>query len=229
MGSWNSDFRRLLGILLFILGVLAVAPPVCRAQTFELGLTGGYTRLNEPALGAFDTSELNGKDDDVQLIGDKYVEGIRFTANLWNYYGVEGEYLRTGALVKTRNSQDDGTGTAVVTTGEDKIHVNQISVNMIAYFMPRTRRWRPFITAGLGRATFGEPRIDSWFRGSSTNYGFNYGGGIKLTPFRHAVIRLDARQYFSGKPWDPIYVGTDFKFGGIMHHWEATVGIGASF
>jgi hypothetical protein len=247
VGSWNSDFlhagtgvrqpgfrarlgKQPFGISLFVLGMLIALPSLCQAQVFEFGVTGGHTTLKNLDLGVVDSGTLKEANDDIQLIGDKYYKGARFTANLWNYYGVEAEYIRTSALLKTRYYVDPGDGTPILLyPGEDKINVNEVSVNFVSYFMPRTRRWRPFATIGLGRTTFGQPKIPYWTRGSATNYGFNWGGGLKVTPFKHAVIRLDVRQYMNGKPWDPIYNSSDRSAGGSMRHWEVGLGVSTTF
>ncbi len=188
-----------------------------------------YTRLKNVNLGTFDPSVTDAASDDIQLRATKITEGVRFTANLWNYYGMEVGYGIGSATVNTRYRYQDQNLNNVVVLGEDKIRVTQSAVNMLAYFMPRTRRWRPFATVGINRANFAEPNVPGWTNGSSTNYGFNWGGGIKLSLAKHAIVRLDVRQNFIGSPWTPVYPGTGLNFGGMMHYWEAGVGLSGSF
>jgi opacity protein-like surface antigen len=125
--------------------------------------------------------------------------GIRLTLNMRGYYGHELGFLHTRAGIRTSILQADGT---TMTPAESHVNIEQAFYNFLIYMMPKGERWRPYITGGLQAAKTGSPRIDGW-RGSATkNYGFNYGAGIKFKLSKHFLVRLDARDYFTGTPYN---------------------------
>ena len=209
--------------------MLLGAPVAAQAQTYEFGLNGGRTSFKSTALGTMDANQQGAADDDIKLFGEKYSRGARVTANWWRYYGLEAEYSRMTAKIQAKVIKTDAdTGDVTSEMRYDKVNVSHLSVNFLSYLMPKDRRWRPFITGGGGRTTFGSPSFSEWLVGSSVTYGVNYGGGIKLLPTRHTLIRIDVRQYITGKPYDPLYVEIGNSPGRITF-FEAQIGASITF
>jgi len=75
---------------------------------------------------------------------------------------------------------------------------------------------------------YGAPGFELWPTAKSRHYGFNYGGGIKLRLFPQAWLRLDARDYISGKPYD-LEREDPMTMGGRLRMLEASVGISITF
>jgi hypothetical protein len=195
-----------------------------QAQTFEITVTGGYPRVSSAPLGSI--SPEDGKDDDTKLKGD-YGYGLRLTVNTPGYYGHEFGYMRNRAKLSTivRTTVDNAT---VATTLEDTITIQQAFYNFLIYFMPKNERFRPFMTGGLQMYRYAAPNIPDWPTGSVRSYGANYGAGIKIRLFEHALIRADFRDYIGGKPYDLTFQDVTHS-GGILHQLEASFGIAITF
>jgi hypothetical protein len=194
------------------------------AQTWEVSFSPLYPRISPTPLGSI--SEEDKKDDDTKL---KALSGYgaRLTWNTRGYYGHEigFNYIRARLTSTVRTTEDDVTVTTVL---EDRVPVRQAYYNFLMYFMPKGERWRPFVTGGFQATEYGAPGFEQWPTGKSRNYGFNYGGGIKLRLVPHALLRLDVRDYIGGKPYD--LESEDLtKFGGRIRMFEASAGIVITF
>ena len=119
-------------------------------------------------------------------------------------------------------------GKTVTSVLEDRVVIRQAYYNFLMYFMPKGERWRPFMTGGIHVTEYGAPGFEDWPTGKSRNWGFNYGGGIKLRLFPHALVRLDVRDYIGGKPYD-LESEDMMKFGGRLRMFEASAGIVITF
>jgi hypothetical protein len=119
-------------------------------------------------------------------------------------------------------------GHTVTTTAEDRVAVHMAAYNFLIYFMPRGERWRPFVTGGIQAYDYQSPNIANWPPGKTKQYGGNWGGGLKLALFPHALVRLDFRDYIGGKPYDLTFEDPN-QSGGIVHQLEGTVGFGITF
>ncbi len=212
--------KTLLTAVLFstLLGGLA------QAQKLELGVFGGYPRMNKVKLGSI--SPESPADDDTRLKG-QYSQGAWLGLNTRGYYGHEFNYMITRATLRTtvRTLADDVT---TVTTPEDRIVIHQAGYNFLIYFMPNGSHWRPYVTGGLQATQYQGPKIADWPSGSRRHYGANYGFGIKLIPFAHALLRLDIRDYIGGKPYDLSFVDST-RSGGKIHQYEGAVGFAITF
>jgi hypothetical protein len=94
--------------------------------------------------------------------------------------------------------------------------------------MPKNERFRPFMTVGLEARRSGKPHIDGWPTRPTLNYGVNYGGGIKIRLFSHALLRLDLRDTFTGKPYRLQFVDIRTA-GGTVREQQASLGIAVTF
>lgn len=193
------------------------------AQRFELSVLSGIPRISDAPLGSL--SEQEAQDDDTRLEG-RQSYGVRFTINTPGYYGHEFGYIQSRATLSSIFRT--GTDASIVTRREDRITIQQASYNFLIYFMPRGERWRPYMTGGLQAHQYGAPNFPEWTRGSSRHYGANYGLGLKLKLFQNALIRLDFRDYFGGKPYDLTFEDVT-RSGGILRQMEGSVGIAITF
>jgi len=211
--------KRLLNVILFA----ALAGGLAHAQTYEIGILGGYARFSRPPLGSI--SPENATDTDTRLTAN-YVQGAWLGLNTRGYYGVELSYARTNATLKTSvtNTVNDITTTTVL---EDRIHVDRGAFNFLIYFMPNGSRWRPYITGGAQAHQYQGPNF-AWPSGERRKYGVNWGGGIKLIPVAHTLLRFDFRHYIAGKPYNLSYVDSS-NSGGTLQQFEGTVGFAITF
>jgi hypothetical protein len=205
--------------------LLSMAAAAAPAQTVELGVMGGYPRWGRAPLGSV-SAELV-EDTDTQLKGD-YVYGASLTVNTKGYYGFEGGYMRDVNRITTVTRQTAGT-TVFTTSHEDRRTVHMAYLNALVYFMPKGERWRPFVTGGLQGYNFTRPQIPV-FAGinSIRHYGGNFGGGVKLKLFSHALVRWDLRDYIGGKPWNLTFANSTHSAGHI-HLIEGTMGVALTF
>jgi len=192
------------------------------AQTYEFGLFGGYPRMTTGGLGS--ASLLLPTYTDTTMRGD-YTAGAWITYDTNGYYGQEISFMESAVNIRAllRFTPSSGTGT-ITGTVESRVWVPQLNYNFLIYFMPKGERWRPFVTGGAQANDFHEPNIPNWTTGHTRHYGLNWGLGVKLKLFPHALARLDLRDYIGGKPYDL----PDFP-SGFMHQFEATVGVGTTF
>ena len=201
------------------------AGAAARAQTYELGVMGGYPRWGRAPLGSI-SPEL-AKDGDTQLKG-QYSFGASVTRNTKGYYGFELGYLRNMTRVTMVTRQTVGT-TVFSTNLEDRRPIHMVFANFLVYFMPKGERWRPFVTGGGQAYNFTRPAIPE-FNGDDSirHYGANFGGGVKLKLFKHALLRWDLRDYMGGKPWKLTFADST-RAGGRLHMIEGTMGFALTF
>jgi hypothetical protein len=199
------------------------------AQKFEIAPTFGYNKMPGAPLGSLSSERPN--DDDVEF-NDGKGAGVRFTWNTKGYYGHEFGYIRNRPELTWRLP-----GQIAGDRENERVNVDQLFYNFMIYFMPAGEKWRPFITGGLQGFQYGVPSAPEWSGHSkSKNYGGNYGGGIKLMPFNHLIIRFDFRHYMGGKPYDLNFQSTTSPIGtpqnnqgGIVHQFEGSMGIAIAF
>jgi hypothetical protein len=199
------------------------------AQRFEISPNFGYNRMSREPLGSL--SSDNPTDDDVEFRDGKGA-GVRFTWNTKGYYGHEFGYVRNRPELTWRLPNQ-----VAGDRERTRVNVDQLFYNFMIYFMPAGEKWRPFITGGLQGFQYGVPGAPEWSNYSkSRNYGANYGGGIKLMPFHHFIIRFDFRHYMGGKPYDLKFKSTTSRIGtpqnnqgGIIHQLEGSAGIAIAF
>lgn len=194
------------------------------AQTWEVGVGGSYTRFGGQNLGSIATQEK--QDDDTKLKG-RHGFGGRVTLNTRGYYGHEFGYFISYADLSTK-IRPDTKNPDFVELRKDRIRIQQASYNFLIYMMPRDERWRPYVTGGLQMHQYGEPHFAEWMQGSSRNYGGNYGAGIKIRLFPHALLRADFRHVIGGKPYD-LQFKDDKLSGGLLQQLQGTVGFSIGF
>jgi opacity protein-like surface antigen len=194
------------------------------AQTWELSASRIYPRFSGTPLGSI--SEEEKKEDDTTLKG-LYGYGVRLTRNTKGYYGHEIGFNYNYARVTAKHSTKQE-GKVVTTTLQDRILVRQAYYDFLMYCMPNGERWRPYIAVGVQGTDYAAPDLKEWPTGKSRNYGFNYGGGIKLRLLRNVYLRLDVRDHWGGKPYD-LEREDVTKSGGRLRLLEGSAGISLGF
>ena len=210
--------------LLTAAAVCLMAAGVAPAQKYEIGVVGGISRPSRTILGS--PAVTGGNDDDTRFrLSPGTGFGVRLTRNTKGYYGHELGFIRSRATLMTRSYAEDGTSTPV----EDKVAIDQLFYNFLIYFMPAGERWRPFITGGIQGFRYQSPGVGNFLTTEwARTWGANYGGGIKLMPVRHILVRLDARQYLGGKPYN-LQFSDISRGGGWLKQFEATAGFSITF
>jgi hypothetical protein len=215
--------NRLFTLLLAACGLVVPA----FGQRFEVGVFAGWPRIAPKPLGS--TSPESRADDDTRLHLSQILGGGRFTINSTGYYGHELSYWRTtGRITTVRRVTENRVQTTTIY--EDRIKVQNAAYNFLIYFMPAGEKFRPFITGGVHAQQFNEPSAfdEFWTRGRSRNYGANYGGGLKIQPVKHLLLRTDFRHFINGKPWDLEFA--DFRVtGGLIGTMEFSAGFSFTF
>ncbi len=198
---------------------------IASAQTWEVSIGPTYTRIRSSLLGS--VSAYDKQDDDTTL---KAKAGLvaRFTLNTPGYYGHEFNYgiFRADLTTKDRPEEDNA---SLVNTYSDRIKVHVMGYNFLLYMMPKGERWRPYLTGGVQMHRYGEPKLYVWDAGKSSNFGANYGAGIKFKLFEHALIRADFRHYLGGQPYSLEYADETKFSGGILQQYEGSIGLSISF
>ena len=69
------------------------------------------------------------------------------------------------------------------------------------HFTPEGSRVRPFVAGGIQFSNFVPPGASVASGGGDTKFGVNYGAGVKVKVTENWQIRLDIRQFESGKPF----------------------------
>ena len=192
------------------------------AQTYEVSVVRGLARMSKSPLGS---NNGNNPVDNETTFRNGSSTGIRLTLNMRGYYGHELGFLHTRAGIRTSILQADGT---TMTPVESHANIEQAFYNFLIYMMPKGERWRPYITGGLQAAKTNNPKIDGWQGTGTKNYGFNYGGGIKFRLYKHAIVRLDLRDSFTGKPYHLTFKDTTLE-GKLIRQQEASFGLDFGF
>ncbi len=208
--------------LCFAVLMLGVCAPAW-GQTIEVSVLRGWARMSKTPLGS--SSPESPLDGDTKF-RNGYSNGVRLTWNPHRYYGYELGYLQTRA---TLEAKIQATADGPKQTLNRKVRLHQAFFDFLVYWMPKNERWRPYVAMGAQAQQSGNPRnIAQWAGASTRNYGFHYGAGLKIKLFNHAQARLDARDYWTGKPYDLSFKDVT-RGGGSGRQQEASVGIGFTF
>jgi opacity protein-like surface antigen len=156
-------------------------------QVFEVGLHGGVNRYSGKDIGTFrvtDTARIT--------LEDGWRFGFRTTFNNYRFFGHELGYAYNRTQFRLNDAQPLEYGTAI----------HQGFYNFLAYATAEGSRIRPFAAGGAHFSNFIWPGQSVTYGGGSTKLGYNYGGGVKVRITPIFALRLDFRQYVTGKPFD---------------------------
>jgi opacity protein-like surface antigen len=169
-----------------LLALLFSMAACASAQIFEVGPHGGISRLSGKEIGTL--SDGLGGTVPVRL-DDGWRFGFRMTINNWVFAGQEFGYAYNRTQLSLGGS-------------EAGMAIHQGLYNFLVYATPEGTAVRPFATGGVHFSNFVPPGTSATSGGGDTKFGINYGGGIKVKVLPAWGIRLDVRQYRTGKPFD---------------------------
>ncbi len=157
------------------------------SQVFEAGMHGGVSRLSGRDIGTFTVAGT-----DRVTLEDGWRFGFRMTLNNWTFFGHEMGYGYNRTTLRVNSDPVEQAGTAI----------HQGIYNFLAYATPEGSRVRPFAAGGAHFSNFIFPGTSVTQGSGSNKLGLNYGGGIKVRVAEQWLIRMDVRQYLTGKPFD---------------------------
>jgi opacity protein-like surface antigen len=190
--------HRWAAVVVFFAG--AVLAP---AQVGEFSLSGGVSRFGNANLGLASAASTS-----AVTLQNGFRLTLRFTINTWRFAGHEIGYAYS-------HSNLNIAGTNYPTT------VHQGFYDFLLYATPEGTRIRPFAAGGVEFTSFFPPGASVYQGNGVTKFGVNYGAGVKLRVTEIIGLRVDFREYNTGKP---------FNFAnqsGRLNQLEAS--IGASF
>lgn len=166
------------------------------AQVAEFGVAGGVSRLQGKELGSG------------YSLDDGWRMAFRLTLNNWAFFGHEFGYAynRTKLVLG-----DQSAGMAF----------HQGFYNFLVYATPEGSRIRPFATGGGHFSNFVPPGASATQGQGDNKFGVNYGGGIKVRASEKFLVRMDFRQYLTGKPFGDFFPGVS----GSLRQNEISVGV----
>jgi hypothetical protein len=197
-------------------------------QAGELWVSGGGSLFQNSGLGtdlAFSNSSNDIKLDDGWRIS------FRFNFNVGDHYGAEVGYAynHTDLNFNPAAAAAIGVGTSTTTVGSPTssaslgMHMHQGTFDGVYYpFTTDKAKVRPFLVGGVQFDNFVPPGGQSY--NGSKKFGLNFGGGVKVHVKGMWAVRLDAREYFTGKP--------SFGFAnnsGLLWQTEVSAGVGIGF
>lgn len=152
------------------------------AQNTEAAVSGGVSRLQGAFLGTSGGTRVT--------LDDGFRLGFRLTLNpgLWTGHEIGYAYSRTSFLLDPQQAGSFGTS----------IHTG--SYAYLLYAAKEGSRVRPFAAGGAHFNNYVFPGVSSLSGGGRSKIGVNYGAGVKFRIREAWLLRLDARQYITGKP-----------------------------
>ena len=169
-----------------LLAIVLSAPGFGQVAEFWFG--GGVSKLTNNGIGSL--SLTGGSPDDVKLKDGFRLNFLRMTFNQRKFFGHEFGYAYNRTQLSILGSQDQG------------MAIHQGFYSFLLYGTPEGSRIRPFATGGVHFSNFVPPGSSATQGGGSTKFGFNYGAGLKVKLTQIFGLRVDFRQYNTGKPFD---------------------------
>lgn len=161
-------------------------PNTCFGQAAEFWVGGGTSTLTNNGIGSFDPA---GTPSDVKLKGGFRIN-FRLALNTRALMGHEVGYAYNRTQLSASGSVDQG------------MAIHQGFYNFLLYGTKEGSRIRPFATGGVHFSNFVPPGSSASQGGGSTKFGVNYGGGLKVRITSMFALRVDFRQYLTGKPFN---------------------------
>lgn len=170
------------------------------AQSFEASISGGVSRFGGAQLGTPNSDPTSGQ----YVMKDGFRLAFRMTLNTWRFFGNEFGYAynHTSLDVPAITSSTGLAGTTTTPATSISVPIHQGFYNFLAYATPEGTRIRPFAAGGVQFSGFFPPGTSIYYGNQVTKYGFNYGGGLKVRLTAIWGVRLDARFYNMGKPFN---------------------------
>jgi opacity protein-like surface antigen len=182
------------------------------AQSGEFWFDAGESVLSSRGIGT--DQALGGTSNDVQL-NNGFRFGFRFCFNQGDHFGHEVQY----AYSRTHLQFNDQPGSSPL-----GMAIHQGGYNFLGYLTKEGSKIRPFGTAGVQFSNFVQPGASATYGGGENKFGFNYGAGVKVRVGPKFGVRLDVRQYVSGKPSFGLAMTS-----GTLRQTEVSAGFGLLF
>jgi hypothetical protein len=183
------------------LGFFCLASTAALAQMTEVSVSGGVSRLQNSAIGSSGTTAIS--------LDNGFRLGFRLTLNPKLYTGHEIGYAYSRTAFVTDPPQS-GLGTSI----------HQGTYAFLLYGTKEGTRIRPFAAGGGHFSNFVFPGLSALSGGGQSKFGVNYGAGVKIRIGEVYMIRLDARQYITPKPFN--FLGRS----GALRQNEISIGFG---
>jgi hypothetical protein len=200
-----------------ILG-LAAFSTAAWGQAGEIWFNFGESLLQNSGLGT--NLAFSNSSNDIKL-DNGYRFGFRFNFNVGDHYGAEVGYAFNHSALDFDKAAAAGIGST--TPVSLSMHMHQGTFDGLYYPLTTDKaKVRPFLVAGVQFDNFVPPGGASY--NGSTKFGLNFGGGVKVHIKGMWAMRLDAREYFTGKP--------SFGFAdnsGLLWQTEVSAGVGIGF
>lgn len=194
------------------LPILLAAAAAAMAQVGEISISAGRAASRNNVLGT--SADAAGKAVEFKSETD-FRLGFRFTFNSYQFFGHEIGYAYNRGKFKQASTPPAEVG----------MPVHQGMYNFLAYATPEGSPVRPFVTGGVHFSTFYPPGTGVFSGNGVTKFGYNYGGGLKFRISPMLMMRLDVRDYATGKPFGDFF--PDQK--GLLHQLEVSAGLGIGF
>ena len=162
-------------------------PNTSFGQSAEFWFGGGVSHLSNNGIGTLDTSGA-GTPNDVKLKGGFRIN-FRLALNTGTRIGHEVGYAYNRTQLAEIGAVDQG------------MAIHQGFYNFLYYATKEGARVRPFATGGVHFSNFVPPGSSAGQGGGNTKFGVNYGAGIKVRLTSIFGLRVDFRQYATGKPF----------------------------
>jgi opacity protein-like surface antigen len=191
-----------------VLALLLVgSATVALAQMGEVSLSLGKSIMRNNSLGS--TIDALGAAVNAPLDANLHL-ALRMTINNSRFFGHEFGYAYNRSSLKV-GGQSIG------------MPIHQGFYDFLLYATKEGTKVRPFAAGGVGFSSFFPPGASVFSGNGVTKFGFNYGAGIKVRVSDSFLIRLDARDYTTGKP--------DFGISpqGWLHQLSVSAGLGFTF
>lgn len=166
------------------------APCVSFGQVAEFWVGGGQSLLSDGAIGS--TATAGGNKDDVKLT-DGFRVNFRLALAMGSHFGHEVGYAYNRTQLRLQAQQP---------ATEQGMAIHQGFYDFLVYATKEGSRVRPFVAGGVQFSNFVPPGTSATQGGGQTKFGINYGAGIKARVKGPWAVRLDFRQYNTGKPFD---------------------------
>jgi len=198
--------RRFISVLAGMLAAVAAA----YGQAAEASISAGASVFTDKTLGDLG---VTGTVRETLRLDNGFRISARFGVNAWRYVGHEFGYAYTRS--KLVFSQQGSAGMAV----------HQGFYDMMLHAWPEGSSFRPFVCGGGGFSTFYPPGTSAFSGNGITKFGYNYGGGVKVRLTPVYGMRLDVRDYVSGKPFGDFLPNVR----GMLHNVEVSAGVSILF
>ncbi|MBI2680822.1 MAG: outer membrane beta-barrel protein [Candidatus Solibacter usitatus] len=184
--------------------LLCASAAVASAQVGEFSVSGGGSHFGSASLG-----ESAGALVDLH---DGFHMALRFTLNTYKFFGHEFGYGYSHSNIQIHS----------VPVQDNSTSIHQGFYDFLVYATPEGSRIRPFGAAGVNFSSFYPPGA-SVYGGGQTKFGLNLGAGIKVKVNDRFNVRLDVRDYNTGKPFNFDNVS------GRLNQIQVSVGVGLLF